>query len=55
MTDGDFHMEASHISERAEGLSVQLAPIGITPLKIAKLKENLQEFYNLLPQRDYLI
>jgi len=55
MKDGDFYMEATHIVERAETLSNELIPIGVTPVKTAKLKENLQEFYNLPPQRDYLI
>ncbi len=55
MKDGDFYMEATHIVERAEALSNELIPIGVTPMKTAKLKENLQEFYNLPPQRDFLI
>ena len=55
MKDGDFYMEATHIVERAEILSNELIPIGVTPVKTAKLKENLQEFYKLPPQRDYLI
>ena len=55
MKDGDFYMEATHIVERAEALSNELIPIGVTPMKTAKLKENLQEFYNLPPQREYLI
>ena len=53
MPDGDLYLEASHIVERAEKLSAQLIPIGITPEKTAKLKANLITFYNIPPIRKY--
>ena len=53
MTDADFYVEASHISERAEALSAQLAPIGITAAKITTLKADLLSFYNKPPEREF--
>ncbi len=53
MTDGNFYMEASHIVERAETLSSQLIPIGVTPIKTADLKANLLKFYNKPPEREF--
>ena len=53
MTDADFHVDASHISERAETLLAQLAPIGITAAKITTLKADLLSFYNKPPEREF--
>ena len=55
MPDANFYLDSLHISDKAEGLATQLAPIGITPAKIAKLKADLMVFYNLHPERDISI
>ena len=54
MTDSDLYLEATRVVERAEWLSTQLIPIGISLAKTAKLKSDLVKFYKLPTDREFL-
>lgn len=53
MTDSGFYFEASQLSFKAEAFTTEIAAIGITAAKIAKMKDDLQKFYQQIPKREY--
>lgn len=54
MTDANFYLKASRIAERADAVATELLVLGVAPAKIAKLKVDLQKFYNLPPEREFV-
>ena len=53
-TEDTFYVEACHISETAITLANQLASFGITQAMITNLKDDLNRFYELPPQKEKL-
>jgi hypothetical protein len=54
MTDANFYLKASHIGERADAVATELLVLGVSSAKIAKLKTDLQKFYSLPPEREFV-
>jgi len=54
MTDSDFYVEVSYISEKADEIATQLLPYRITATMINKLKVDLLKFHNITPKRKLL-
>lgn len=51
MTDSDFYVEVSYITEKAVEIAPQLLPYRITNEMINKLKVDLLKFHNITPKR----